>query len=135
MYLLLQRLFFLLQGAGMYVAYGGEATLTNTNVYENEVIGGLGFREVSALHFEPSQAVPPLNVACTHGWQAGGGLCIDGTATLTNTNVYTNKAEVCTFLELSSSAGWNSRTHSLFLAEGRRTSCAWHSNTDRLKHL
>ena len=41
--LLLQRLFFLLQaltgGAGIYVEHGGEATLTNSSVYENEAKG------------------------------------------------------------------------------------------------
>ena len=32
----------------------------------------------------------------THGWQDGGGLYIDGTATLTGSNVYENEAgEVC----------------------------------------
>ena len=36
MHLLLQHLLFLLQGAGIYVDYGGEATLTNTNVFDNE---------------------------------------------------------------------------------------------------
>ena len=107
MHLLLQHLLFLLQGAGIYVNYGGEATLTNTNVFENEADLG-GSNIVSA-----SQTVPPLpclNVTCTRGWQgSGGGLFIEGTATLTNTNVYANKAQVCwsfcTFLELSSSTG------------------------------
>ena len=130
MHLLLQCLLFLLQGAGIHVCAGGEASLTNSNVYENEA----GTEWVSALHFESSQAVSSTalleNVTCTHGWQGGGGgLCIDGTATLINTNVYANKGEVCTFLEPSSGAGWNSRT--LFLAgRRRRTLCAWHSSTD-----
>ena len=34
------------------------------------------------------------NVTRAHGWQGfGGGLRIDGTATLTNTNVYDNQAD------------------------------------------
>ena len=113
MHLLLQCLLFLLQGAGIHVCAGGEASLTNSNVYENEA----GTEWVSALHFESSQAVSSTalleNVTCTHGWQGqGGGLFIadNGTATLTNTKVYANKAQVCSSLEHSSSAGWNSRT-------------------------
>ena len=50
MHLLLQRLLLLLQGAGIYVDYGGEATLTNTNVYENEADQG-GAHIVSAFAF------------------------------------------------------------------------------------
>ena len=143
MHLLLQRLFFLLQpagGAGIYVEHGGEATLTNSSVYENEVAAG----NVLLLHFKPSQTVPPvtcLTVTCTHGWQGGGGgLYIDGTATLINTNVYANMGDgrrccwVCSSLEPSSSAGWHSRT---LTPPGRRTSCEWrwHSNSDQLRHL
>ena len=30
---------------------------------------------------------------CARGWQKGGGLYIAGTATLTNTNVYSNRAD------------------------------------------
>ena len=38
-------------------------------------------------------------------WQLGGGLLIDGTATLTDTNVYANQADdVCSPFELPSSA-------------------------------
>ena len=60
MHLLLQRLFFLLQGAGIYVNHGGAATLTNTNVYENEagassfnffVSAGAAFRTFSHSQF------------------------------------------------------------------------------------
>ena len=40
-HLLLLCLLFLLQGAGIYVSYGGEATLTNTNVFENEAVSAL----------------------------------------------------------------------------------------------
>ena len=70
----------------------GTATLTNTNVYENQA-------EWVCLPFELSWHVYPAprwNVACVPAWQSGGGLCIYGTATLTNTNVYENQAgEVC----------------------------------------
>ena len=39
---------------------------------------------------------PRWNFTCAHGWQfLGGGLYIEGTATLTNTNVYDNQAHVC----------------------------------------
>ena len=42
------------------------------------------------------------NVTCDHGWQWGGGLYIEGTATLTNTNVYDNQAaNVCSPFEHS----------------------------------
>ena len=36
---------------------------------------------------------------CAHGWQDGGGLYIEGTATLTGTNVYENQANVCSPVE------------------------------------
>ena len=40
--------------------------------------------------------------ACAHGWQHGGGLYIEGTATLTNTNVYANHAYyVCSPFQVS----------------------------------
>ena len=42
------------------------------------------------------------NVTRAHGWQAAGGLYIRGTATLTNTNVYANRAAwVCSPFVLS----------------------------------
>ena len=109
-------LLFLLQGAGIWVDYGGEATLTNTNVYENEAGQG-----------EDNQG----------NQGSGGGLRIDGTATLTNTNVYANKAQVCWSFarSLSFHPAPAELTHSLFLAGRRRTFCAWHSDIDRLKHL
>ena len=39
---------------------------------------------------------PRWNVTCAHGWQGGGGLYVGqgGTATLTNTNVYTNHIDL-----------------------------------------
>ena len=43
----------LLQGAGIYIEPGGEATLTNTNVYENEA----GAYLVSAVALRTSQTV------------------------------------------------------------------------------
>ena len=86
-------------GGGLFIA--GTATLTNTNVYQNEAIYVCSLLEPSVT-FHPS---PRWNVTCARGWQAGGGLLIDGTATLTNSNVYANQAgEVCSPFELSSSA-------------------------------
>jgi len=116
MHLLLQRLLFLLQGAGNFVE--GEATLTNSNVFENEaLLDKYGYNQlVSALHLNlptgSSSAALLENGTCTRGWQGGGaGLYITGTATLTNTKVYANNAMVCRSLEPSSSAGWHSHTH------------------------
>ena len=77
-------------GGGVYVHMGGQATLTNTNVYTNDAY------TVRSL-FEPSRTflpAPHWNVTCAHGQQNGGGLFISGTATLTDTNVYDNRARV-----------------------------------------
>ena len=67
------------------------ATLTNTNVYYNQATIVCSPFELS-LNFHPS---PRWNVTRAHGWQDGGGLYIypTGTATLTNTNVYSNQAD------------------------------------------
>ena len=47
-------------------------------------------------------SAPLERYACAHGWQFGGGLYIKGTATLTDTNVYSNAAEiVCSPFNLS----------------------------------
>ena len=55
-----------------------------------------------SLSFPPA---PRWNVTCARGWQGGGGLYIGGTATLTNSNVYANRAGyVCSPFELTSSA-------------------------------
>ena len=55
-------------GAGVRVEEGGDATLVDSNVYQNEALK----------------------------W--GGGLHIEGTAALTNVNVFANRAEqVCLF--------------------------------------
>ena len=54
------------KGAGIYVDAGGDATLADSNVYQNEAL------------------------------DKGGGLYIRGPAALTNVNVYANRAEhVC----------------------------------------
>ena len=85
------------QGGGIDVAAEGEATLINSNVYQN------GAGPVCSL-FEPVtfHPSPRWNVTCARGWQRGGGLYIAGTATLTDTNVYANRAdEVCSPFELS----------------------------------
>ena len=73
-------------GGGLYIA--GTATLTNTNVYENQANYVCSPFEHS-LNLHPA---PRWNVTRAHGWQGGGGLYIVGTATLTDTNVYANQA-------------------------------------------
>ena len=52
------------KGAGVYDDVGGDATLADSNVYQNEAL------------------------------DKGGGLFIRGTAALTNVNVYGNRAEI-----------------------------------------
>ena len=101
-------------GGGLYIA--GTATLTNTNVYENQAGEVCSPFELS-LSFYPA---PRWNVTRAHVWQ-GGGLRIVGTATLTNTNVYDNQADyVCSPFELSSSAPME-RYACSWLAEWRGT--------------
>ena len=73
-------------GGGL--AIWGTATLTNTNVYENQADKVCSPFEHS-LNLHPA---PRWNVTCAHGWQHGGGLDITGTARLTNTLVYDNQA-------------------------------------------
>ena len=112
-------------GGGLFIA--GTATLTNTNVYQNEAIYVCSLLEPSVT-FHPS---PRWNVTCARGWQAGGGLLIDGTATLTNTNVYDNQASlVCSPFELSSSAPLERYVCS-WLAGWRGTRHPGHGNADR----
>ena len=55
------------------------------------------------LNFPELSSIAPLErYVCSCGWQYGGGLHIAGTATLTNTNVYDNRAGfVCSHFELS----------------------------------
>ena len=77
-------------GGGLCIWDGGTATLTDTNVYKNQA-------NTVCSPVDPSLSshpAPHWNVTCAHGWQAGGGLYIDneGTATLTDTNVYKNRA-------------------------------------------
>lgn len=71
MHLLLQCLLFLLQGAGIYVDRGGEATLTNTNVYENE--GGLRswVCAVAAFGTFPASSSIGLLECYVYSWLAG----------------------------------------------------------------
>ena len=73
-------------GGGLYIE--GTATLTNTNVYQNEARYVCSPIDHS-LNFHPASR---WNVTCAHGWQGGGGLLIQGTATLTNINVHANQA-------------------------------------------
>ena len=73
----------------------GTATLTDTNVYENQA-GSVCSPVEPCLSSHPA---PPWNVTRAHGWQDGGGLYVTGTATLTDTNVYKNQADrVCSRL-------------------------------------
>ena len=75
----------------------GTATLTGTNVYENRATNPNQADSVCSP-VEPClsahQAPRYRNITCACGWQYGGGLYIDneGTATLTDTNVYENQA-------------------------------------------
>ena len=78
------------QGGGIYVSMGGEATLIDSNVYQNQATYVRLLSEPSKT-FLPS---PRWNVTRARGWQGGGGLDIRGTATLTDTNVYENQAFV-----------------------------------------
>ena len=72
----------------MDIINAGTATLTNTNVYSNQASWVCSPSETSKT-FPPS---PRWNVTFAHDWQAGGGLYITGTATLSDTNVYANEA-------------------------------------------
>ena len=79
-------------GFGGGLAIRGTATLTNTNAYDNRADRVCLPFELF-LSFHPA---PRWNVTFDHVWQSGGGLYIIGTATLTNTNVYSNEASyVC----------------------------------------
>ena len=73
-------LLFSSQGAGLYIS--GTATLTSSNVYENEAVGNVRslFEPSVAFHpspcacflsllFEPSQTVPPLPPWYAHCWR------------------------------------------------------------------
>ena len=54
-----------------------------------------------SLNFHAKRPAGTLRI-CAHGWQSGGGLLIEGTATLINTNVYSNQANyVCSPFKLS----------------------------------
>ena len=87
---MLRVLAFLAQvGAGLAIL--GTATLTNTNLYENVAFA-------VSLQSEPASTFPPAprwNVTwCSPFLQWGGGLRIYGTATLIDSNVYSNQAGV-----------------------------------------
>ena len=74
-------------GGGLNIV--GTATLTNTNVYSNEATGVCSpFSTV----FELSSIAPMERYVLDFWLLQGGGLNIEGTATLTNTNVYSNTA-------------------------------------------
>ena len=67
----LQCSLFLLQGAGIYVGRGGEATLTNTDVYEND--GGLRswVCAVAAFRTFPASSSIGLLERYVYSWLAG----------------------------------------------------------------
>ena len=71
MHLLLQRLLLLLQGAGIYVDYGGEATLTNSNVYENEAGNDARGQWVSALNIPRQFLHCSARKRYMYSWLAG----------------------------------------------------------------
>ena len=78
-------------GGGLYIV--GTATLTNTNVYKNQA-------DTVCSPFEHSVSLHPAPLleryVLVFYLQRGGGLYVSGTATLTNTNVYSNYARyVC----------------------------------------
>ena len=117
--------FFWQRGGGLYIS--GTATLTNTNVYANQAYYVSSPFERS-LNLHPA---PRWNVTFAHGWQYGGGLYIDSTATLINTNVYSNQADyVCSPFEVVSSAPLE-RYMCSWLAGWRGTLHRWHGNADR----
>ena len=68
----------------------------------------------------------------------GGGLDISGTATLTNTNVYSNQAvDVRSPFQLSLNFHPSPRcmTRARVLLAGWRTCCVWHSDADQHQRL
>ena len=75
-------------GAGLYVNTGGEANLNGCQVYENSAT-------VRAPVPGLTSSAPLERFVCLLFVQwYGGGLFISGTATLTNTNVFSNEAYV-----------------------------------------
>ena len=82
------------QGGGVFVGYGGEATLNESNVYLNQAKHVRLLSELSRTFFQR-----PYGTLRAWLCLQGGGLLIQGTlntlksaATLTNTNVYSNQA-------------------------------------------
>ena len=88
----------LAQGGGVFVESGGVANFEGCNIHHNAA-GYVCSPSALAYTVPPS---PGWNVTCAHDWQYGGGIQIEGAATLTNTNVYYNAAgHVCSPLNLS----------------------------------
>ena len=76
-------------GGGGGLSIEGTATLTDTNVYENQA--DVCSPVESCLELSCSAWLE--RHVCSCGWQDGGGLYISyGTATLTDTSVYENQA-------------------------------------------
>ena len=78
-------------GAGLYIYDGGVANLDGCQVYENNA----GYVRACLSPLPGFPPAPRWNVTwCSLFLQYAGGLRIDGTATLIDSNVYSNKARV-----------------------------------------
>ena len=96
-------------GGGLYIE--GTATLTNTNVYSNQADsygngsgGGVYVLSNGVANFESCNIHDNTAFSTHYGY--GGGLYIEGTATLTNTNVYSNKATRGVVVFVSAPTEW-----------------------------
>ena len=85
-------------GGGLYVYSGGTANLDGCNVYNNEAQVSARLTPLPRPFFQRSAGTLCELAFCMQYY--GGGLYIEGTATLTNTNVYENVAtSVCSSFE------------------------------------
>ena len=91
---------FVFQGGGIWI--DGSAEINECNIHDNVATGGTADDNVAYCNFKSNplrvylvsyDPVLRWNVTCVRGWQYGGGLLIVGTATLTNTDVYDNRAD------------------------------------------
>ena len=77
-------------GGGLCVFENGKATLNNTNVYANQAY------DVCARLLCPLSSRARAEHTCTYSSWQGGGLSVfgpQGTATLINSNIYSNAAD------------------------------------------
>ena len=118
--------FFYFQGGGLYIL--GTATLTNTNVYQNEA----NYVRACFLNRHPS---PRWNVTRSLSWQGGGVYVYSGgEATLTNSNVYQNEADYVRSLFEPSSSAPLERYVCSWLAGGRGALNQWHFHGNADQH-